>query len=85
MDNALTVQLQHSGGQEKIWSQGEKSRGIWMATEVTFHTSKPAQVSRARGGKGRGLWTAETRGQKTCNMYVSEESVNFKQFVWKKN
>lgn len=44
MDNALTVQLQHSGGQEKIWSQGEKSRGIWMATEVTFHTSKPTQV-----------------------------------------
>lgn len=52
MDNALTVQLQHGGGQEKIWSQGEKSRGIWMATEVTFHTARPAQVSSARGRKG---------------------------------
>ncbi|XP_034458883.1 MAM domain-containing protein 2-like isoform X2 [Hippoglossus hippoglossus] len=44
-DQALAVYLQQSGGsQEKIWSQGEKSRGIWIAADVTFHTSQPAKV-----------------------------------------
>lgn len=49
MENALTVHLQHGGGREKIWSQGERSRGIWIATQVTFQTSKPAEV-RVEGG-----------------------------------
>ncbi|XP_038590676.1 MAM domain-containing protein 2-like isoform X2 [Micropterus salmoides] len=44
-DRALTVYLQQqSGSQEKIWTQGEKSRGIWIATDVTFQTSRPAKV-----------------------------------------
>ncbi|XP_045922079.1 MAM domain-containing protein 2-like isoform X2 [Micropterus dolomieu] len=44
-DRALTVHLQQqSGSQEKIWTQGEKSRGIWIATDVTFQTSRPAKV-----------------------------------------
>lgn len=46
-DSALTVYLQQqqSSSQEKIWTQGEKSRGIWIATDVTFQTSQPAKVS----------------------------------------
>ncbi|XP_053196560.1 MAM domain-containing protein 2-like [Scomber japonicus] len=43
-EQALIVYLQHSSGQEKIWTLGEKSRGIWIATDVTFQTSQPAQV-----------------------------------------
>ncbi|XP_035464503.1 MAM domain-containing protein 2 isoform X2 [Scophthalmus maximus] len=44
-DQALAVFLQRqSGSQEKIWTQGEKSRGIWIATDVTFQTSQPAKV-----------------------------------------
>ncbi|XP_074546012.1 MAM domain-containing protein 2-like isoform X2 [Halichoeres trimaculatus] len=44
---ALTVYLQplqQSSSQEKIWTQGEKSRGIWIGTDVTFQTSQPAKV-----------------------------------------
>lgn len=46
-DQALTVYLQQqqqSSSQEKIWTQGEKSRGIWITADVTFQTSKPAKV-----------------------------------------
>lgn len=45
-DSALVVYLQQqqSGSQEKIWTQGEKSRGIWIAADVTFQTSRPAKV-----------------------------------------
>nr|XP_057918491.1 MAM domain-containing protein 2-like isoform X1 [Doryrhamphus excisus]XP_057918499.1 MAM domain-containing protein 2-like isoform X1 [Doryrhamphus excisus] len=43
-DQALAVYLQQGSSQEKIWTQGEKSRGIWIATDVTFHTSQPAKV-----------------------------------------
>ncbi|XP_060917468.1 MAM domain-containing protein 2-like isoform X1 [Labrus mixtus] len=46
-DRALAVYLQQqqqSSSQEKIWTQGEKSRGIWIGTDVTFQTSKPAKV-----------------------------------------
>lgn len=45
-DQALTVYLQHhsGSGQEKIWTQAEKSRGIWIASDVTFQTSQPAKV-----------------------------------------
>lgn len=45
-DQALAVYLlqQQSGGKEKIWTQGEKSRGIWIAADVTFQTSQPAKV-----------------------------------------
>ncbi|XP_040012455.1 MAM domain-containing protein 2-like [Xiphias gladius] len=45
-DQALGLYLeqQQSSSQEKIWTQGEKSRGIWMETEVTFQTSQPAKV-----------------------------------------
>uniref|UniRef100_A0A7N8YN43 MAM domain-containing protein 2-like n=1 Tax=Mastacembelus armatus TaxID=205130 RepID=A0A7N8YN43_9TELE len=42
---ALTVYLeQQSSSQETIWTQGEKSRGIWIAADVTFQTSQPAKV-----------------------------------------
>ncbi|KAK2888543.1 MAM domain-containing protein 2-like isoform X2 [Channa argus] len=45
---ALAVYLQSkqngSSSQEKIWTQGEKSRGIWMATDVTFQTLQPVKV-----------------------------------------
>ncbi|XP_068190736.1 MAM domain-containing protein 2-like [Antennarius striatus] len=45
-DRALSVYLQNqqSSSQEKIWTLGEKSRGIWIATDVTFQTSQPAKV-----------------------------------------
>lgn len=49
-EQALTVYLQQqqqqqrSGGQEKIWTQGERSRGIWIATDITFQTTQPAKV-----------------------------------------
>ncbi|XP_008274608.1 MAM domain-containing protein 2-like [Stegastes partitus] len=45
-DQALAVYLlqQQSGGKERIWTQGEKSRGIWIAADVTFQTTQPAKV-----------------------------------------
>ncbi|XP_068609352.1 MAM domain-containing protein 2-like [Brachionichthys hirsutus] len=45
-DRALSVYLQQQQGssQEKIWDLGEKSRGIWIATDVTFQTTQPAKV-----------------------------------------
>ncbi|XP_019744349.1 MAM domain-containing protein 2 [Hippocampus comes] len=43
-EQALAVYLQQGGGQEKIWTSGEKSRGIWIAADVTFQTSQPAKV-----------------------------------------
>ncbi|KAM3600102.1 uncharacterized protein V6R79_017581 [Siganus canaliculatus] len=45
-DRALTVYLeqQQSGSQDKIWTQGERSRGIWIATDVTFQTSQAAKL-----------------------------------------
>ncbi|XP_010778530.1 MAM domain-containing protein 2-like, partial [Notothenia coriiceps] len=43
-DQALAVYLQQGSSQERIWTQGEKSRGIWITTDVTFQTSKPAKV-----------------------------------------
>ncbi|XP_037122266.1 MAM domain-containing protein 2-like [Syngnathus acus] len=43
-DQALAVYLQQRSSQEKIWTQGEKSRGIWIAADVTFQTSQPAKV-----------------------------------------
>lgn len=48
-DQALAVYLQQqqqSSSQEKIWTQGENSRGFWITTDVTFQTSQPAKVSR---------------------------------------
>lgn len=46
MQSVLTVYLQqlHSGSLEKIWTQGEKSREIWIAADVTFQTSQLAKV-----------------------------------------
>ncbi|KAF6722311.1 MAM domain-containing protein 2 [Oryzias melastigma] len=45
-DQALAVYLQqHSGGQEQIWTQGEKSRGVWIAADVSFQTSQAAKVA----------------------------------------
>ncbi|XP_061836758.2 MAM domain-containing protein 2-like [Nerophis lumbriciformis] len=41
---ALAVYLQQGSSLEKIWTLGERSRGIWIATDVTFQTSQPAQV-----------------------------------------
>ncbi|KAE8284827.1 Thyroid hormone-induced protein B Precursor [Larimichthys crocea] len=44
-DRALAVYLQQrNNSQEKIWTQAEKSRGIWIAADVTFQTSQPAKV-----------------------------------------
>ncbi|KAM6901008.1 MAM domain-containing protein 2-like [Lycodopsis pacificus] len=46
-DQALAVYLQQqqqSSSQEKVWTQGEKSRGLWITTDVTFQTSQPAKV-----------------------------------------
>ncbi|XP_077944315.1 MAM domain-containing protein 2-like [Gasterosteus aculeatus] len=54
-DQALAVYLQQqqqSSSQEKIWTQGENSRGFWITTDVTFQTSQPAKlvfVSTCRG------------------------------------
>lgn len=38
------LQQQQGGSQEKIWTQGERSKGIWIAADVTFQTSRPAKV-----------------------------------------
>ncbi|XP_071390203.1 MAM domain-containing protein 2-like [Centroberyx affinis] len=44
-DQALAIYLQHqTSTQEKIWTQGEKSRGVWVATDVTLQTSKPSKL-----------------------------------------
>uniref|UniRef100_A0A1A7X1X4 MAM domain containing 2b n=1 Tax=Iconisemion striatum TaxID=60296 RepID=A0A1A7X1X4_9TELE len=44
-EQALTVYLlQQSGKQEKIWTQAERSREIWIAADVTFQTSVPAKM-----------------------------------------
>ncbi|CAJ1070841.1 MAM domain-containing protein 2-like isoform X1 [Xyrichtys novacula] len=46
-DRALGVYLQpqqKSSSQEKIWTQGEKSRGIWIGADVTFQTLQPSKV-----------------------------------------
>uniref|UniRef100_A0A8C6K7P4 MAM domain containing 2 n=1 Tax=Nothobranchius furzeri TaxID=105023 RepID=A0A8C6K7P4_NOTFU len=46
-EQALAVYLlQQSSKQEKIWTQSERSRAIWIAAEVTFQTSLPAKVRR---------------------------------------
>lgn len=52
-DQALAVYLLHANGsQEKIWTQAERSRGIWIAADVTFQTSQSAKVSYEEvGGK----------------------------------
>uniref|UniRef100_A0A3Q2FRF9 MAM domain containing 2 n=1 Tax=Cyprinodon variegatus TaxID=28743 RepID=A0A3Q2FRF9_CYPVA len=43
---ALAVYLLQQGGkQEKIWTQAEKSRGIWILADVTFQTSQPAKMA----------------------------------------
>ncbi|XP_030291777.1 MAM domain-containing protein 2-like [Sparus aurata] len=44
-DRALAVYLQQISSQERIWTQAVKSRGIWIATEVTFQTTQPAKVA----------------------------------------
>ncbi|XP_037548624.1 MAM domain-containing protein 2 [Nematolebias whitei] len=45
-EQALVVYLQQQQGgrQEKIWTQAERSRGIWIAADVTFQTTQPAKV-----------------------------------------
>lgn len=44
-DQALAVYLQQPrGAQEKVWTQGEKSRGLWITVDATFMTSQPAKV-----------------------------------------
>ncbi|KAJ0057676.1 hypothetical protein NL108_011625, partial [Boleophthalmus pectinirostris] len=43
-EQALSVYLQHGLVQEKIWTQGEKSRGIWIQGDVSFTTSSPSKV-----------------------------------------
>ncbi|XP_015228659.1 PREDICTED: MAM domain-containing protein 2 [Cyprinodon variegatus] len=45
-EQALAVYLLQQGGkQEKIWTQAEKSRGIWILADVTFQTSQPAKMA----------------------------------------
>lgn len=46
-EQALTVYLlqQQSSSQEKIWTLGEKSRGIWITADVTFQTLQPSKVA----------------------------------------
>ncbi|XP_041706071.2 MAM domain-containing protein 2 [Coregonus clupeaformis] len=45
-DQALTVYLQDQSGitQERIWTQNDKSRGVWIATEITFQSPHVANV-----------------------------------------
>uniref|UniRef100_A0A3Q3B100 MAM domain containing 2 n=1 Tax=Kryptolebias marmoratus TaxID=37003 RepID=A0A3Q3B100_KRYMA len=60
-EQALAVYLlqQQDGRQEKIWSQAERSRGIWISADVTFQTTQPAKVrgSERRKCGGRTLKT----------------------------
>lgn len=61
-DRALSVYLQQqqSSSQEKIWTQGERSRGIWIGTDVTFQTSQPAKV------RGEEVEISPSENQKIC-------------------
>lgn len=43
-EQALSLYLQHGRIQEKIWTQAEKSRGIWIQGDVSFTTSGPSKV-----------------------------------------
>ncbi|KAM4634399.1 MAM domain-containing protein 2-like [Polymixia lowei] len=44
-DQALAIYLQYqTSTQERIWALGEKSRGLWIATDITFQTSHPAKL-----------------------------------------
>ncbi|XP_072310698.1 MAM domain-containing protein 2-like isoform X2 [Eucyclogobius newberryi] len=43
-EQALSVYLQQGLVQQKIWTQGEKSRGIWIQGDVSFTTSSPSKV-----------------------------------------
>ncbi|KAM4533199.1 MAM domain-containing protein 2 [Fundulus diaphanus] len=44
-EQALAVYLLQQGGKrEKIWTQAETSRGIWILAEVTFQTSQAAKM-----------------------------------------
>ena len=46
-EQALVVYVQHqtSKKQEKVWIQGERSKGIWIANDITFQTTQPSKVS----------------------------------------
>ncbi|XP_032426134.1 MAM domain-containing protein 2 isoform X2 [Xiphophorus hellerii] len=45
-EQALVVYLLQQGGrQEKIWTQAEKSRGIWISADVSFQTSQAAKMA----------------------------------------
>ncbi|KAM9820217.1 MAM domain-containing protein 2-like [Neosynchiropus ocellatus] len=43
-EQTLSVFLQHGTSHETIWTLGEKSRGIWIASDVTFQTAQPSKV-----------------------------------------
>ncbi|XP_067114255.1 MAM domain-containing protein 2-like [Osmerus mordax] len=45
-DQALEVYLQDqaSASLDRIWTQGERSRGIWVSSDVTFQIAQPAKV-----------------------------------------
>lgn len=45
-DQALTVYLQDQSGitQDRIWTQNDKSRGVWIATDITFQSPQAAKV-----------------------------------------
>ncbi|KAK7895731.1 hypothetical protein WMY93_021056 [Mugilogobius chulae] len=43
-EQALSVYLQQGLVQHKIWTQAEKSRGIWIQGDVSFTTSSPSKV-----------------------------------------
>lgn len=43
-EQALSVFLQQGQLQERIWTQAERSRGIWIQGDVSFTTSIPAKV-----------------------------------------
>jgi hypothetical protein len=45
-EQALVVYLQHQSSkkQEKVWTQGERSKGIWIANDITFQTTQPSKV-----------------------------------------
>ncbi|CAL8387057.1 unnamed protein product [Boreogadus saida] len=45
-EQALVVYLQHQSSkkQEKVWTQGERSKGIWIANDITFQTTQPSKL-----------------------------------------
>lgn len=63
-DQALEVYLQDqaSASLDRIWTQGERSRGIWVASDVTFQITQPAKVKQSLASRFTVVYTGVQTG-----------------------